>query len=417
MRRAQELDATDPLSRFRERFQIAADGLIYLDGNSLGRQPKAAAEVARRVAEKDWGNRLVRAWGDSWFEMPQRLGAKIARVIGAESDEVIVADSTTINLFKLVVAALKARPGRAEVLTDDLNFPSDLYAIQSGLDLAVGPGPGLRVAHARDRLTIEARQLEALLSPHTALFTTSLVSFKSAFMHDMKAITKLVHRVGAFALWDLSHAVGAVPVDLRDAEADLAVGCTYKYLNGGPGAPAFLYVRKEIQEELNCPIWGWFGHADPFAFDLHYSARQNVNKFLVGTPPILSLAAIEPGVDMVIEAGMEAIRAKSIRQTDFLIDLWEEHLQPLGVTLNSPRDHRIRGSHISFGHPNALQIDRALIEEMNVVPDFRAPDNIRYGACPLYTTFCELEEGVLRFRKVVEKRLFEGYSASAPIVT
>ena len=236
-------------------------------------------------------------------------------------------------------------------------------------------------------------------------------------MYDMERITALAQEKGSLVLWDLSHAVGAVPINLNKCNVDLAIGCTYKYLNGGPGSPAFLYVRKDLQQDLQSPIWGWFSQANPFAFDLIYKAVPNVRKFLVGTPPIVSLALIEPGVDMVIEAGIERLREKSVAQTEYLIELWEEHLKPFGISLKSPRDASQRGSHISFGHLDALRIDKALIEEMKVIPDFRSPDNIRFGVTPLYTTFQELEEAVQRFKRVMKDKIYEKYSAEAPVVT
>lgn len=415
MKSAKELDRADPLREFRSRFVVADPDLIYLDGNSLGRMPKAASERAKEVIDEQWGEGLVRSWAE-WFELPEKIGAKIAKLIGAQPDEVIVADSTTVNLFKLVMAAMWARKGRTEVVTDDLNFPSDFYAIMGALEV-LGPEYRLRTAHTQDQITVPNADIAKLLNEKTALLTTSHVSFKSAFMHDMKSVTAAAHDVGALVLWDLSHAVGAVPVDLNGCKADLAIGCTYKYLNGGPGSPAFLYVRRDLQQELQSPIWGWFSQTNPFAFDLIYSAVPKVRKFLVGTPPVVSLALIEPGVDMVIEAGMDRLREKSVAQTEFLIELWEEHLRPLGVTLKSPRDSAARGSHVSFGHPKALQIDQALIEEMKVVPDFRTPDNIRFGCTPLYTTFEELEEAVLRFKRVVESGIYEKYANRVPAVT
>jgi kynureninase len=408
---AAQLDAQDELAHFRDRFVITDPDLVYVDGNSLGRMPKAAQALVKAEAE-NWGNDLVRGWS-KWFGLPERIGGKIAQIIGADADEVIVSDSTTVNLFKLVSGALMLDPDRRNVVTEDLNFPSDLYAISS----ALGTDGSMNVIVSPDKITIEPSDIDEALDEQTALLSLSHTSFKSGAVHDMNAVTKLAHAKGVPVLWDLCHSVGAVPVDLKAANADLAVGCTYKYLNGGPGAPAFLYVRRELQDHLDSPIWGWFGQRNAFAFDLEYEPREGINKFLVGTPPILSLACIEPGVDMILEAGMDRIRAKSVRQTEFLIQLWEERLKPLGVTLNSPRDSKRRGSHVSFGHPEALRIDKALIERMNVVPDFRAPDNIRYGASPLYTSFAELEEGVSRLERVVREKMYEEFDDRAPAVT
>jgi kynureninase len=257
----------------------------------------------------------------------------------------------------------------------------------------------------------------AALDAETALVALTHTSFKSGYIYDMPAITAAAHRAGAVMLWDLSHSVGSVPVDLNAAGADLAVGCTYKYLNGGPGSPAFLYVRRDLQERLLNPIWGWFGQRGQFDFKLDYEPGPGLQRFLVGTPPMLSLAAIEPAVDLMLEAGLDRLRAKSIQQTEYLIGLWEARLKPLGVSLNSPRDPARRGSHVSLGHPEGLRIDRALIEEMNVVPDFRYPDNIRLGVAPLYTRFVDIYEGLTRLERVIVEKRYEKYPVERPEVT
>jgi len=365
---------------------------------------------------RQWGSRLIRAWNESWFRLPEQVGAKIARLIGAPADEVIVADSTSVNLFKLVVAALRTGTGRTKLVTDDLNFPSDLYVFQSALSL-LGPEYGLDVVRSPDGMTVPIQLLEEAIDARTALVALSHTAFKSGFIHDMKAVTGLAHQRGALMLWDLSHSVGAMPLALGDAAADLAVGCTYKYLCGGPGAPAFFYVRRNLIETLQRPIAGWFGQENQFAFELDYRPAAGMRKFLTGTPPIASLALIEPGVDLVIEAGVERIRAKSVAQTEYLIGLWEALLAPKGFTLNSPREARLRGSHVSFGHCEGWRINRALIDRMEVIPDFRRPDNIRIGVCPLSTTFAELHAAVVALHKVVKERLYEKYSTEASGVT
>jgi kynureninase len=413
---AQELDAADPLARFREEFVVEDPGLIYLDGNSLGRLPRRSVARVRSVVEREWGERLIRGWGDGWFTASERVGTKIARLVGAEPDEVTVADSTSVNLFKLTMAALAARPGRRRVVTDELNFPSDLYVLRGAIALA-GRGHELRIVRSDDGLTIPIEALAAAVDGDTALVALSHTAFKSAFVHDLSAVTALTHRAGALVLWDLSHSVGAMPLALGRAGADLAVGCTYKYLNGGPGAPAFLYVRRDLQETLRNPIWGWFGRRDQFDLALDYEPGPGLRRFLVGTPPILSLEAVEPGVDLVLEAGLEAVRAKSVAQTEYLIALWDAVLAPQGFTLNSPREAGRRGSHVSLGHPEGLRIDRALIEEMQVLPDFRYPDNIRLGVAPLYTSYADLHEAVTRLRRVVAERRYERYPTARPAVT
>lgn len=413
---ARELDARDPLAHFRDEFVCDDSNLIYLDGNSLGRLPRRTAERMRAVVDQEWGRRLIRGWGEGWFAAPQRIGGKIARLIGAQADEVLVADSTSVNLFKLVLAALEARPGRVKIVTDDLNFPSDLYVLEGAVKLA-GPRYRLAVVRSADGLTVDPDQLASAIDSDTALVCLTHTAFKSGYVYDMPVITGLAQRAGALMLWDLCHSVGALPLTLNASNADLAVGCTYKYLNGGPGSPAFLYVRRDLQPLLHNPIWGWFGQKDQFDLSLHYQPAPGLTRFLSGTPTMLSLAAVEPGVDLVLEAGLDRLREKSVQQTEYLIGLWEALLEPLRVTLNSPRQVARRGSHISLGHPDGLRVDRALIEDMHVIPDFRYPDNIRLGIAPIYTSFADIHEAMARFRLVLVDRLYEKYSTARPEVT
>jgi len=413
---ARELDRQDDLARFRDEFVIDDPDLIYLDGNSLGRLPKRTAARMREVIEKEWGERLIRGWGEGWFTAPQRIGAKIAQLIGAQADEVIVTDSTSVNLFKLYIAALQARPGRPKVVTDDLDFPSDVYVLQGAVKLA-GPVYRLEMVRSADGLTVSHDALQATFDKDTALVTLTHTAFKSGYVYDMGAVTGMAHRAGALVLWDLCHSVGAMPLDLNAANVDMAVGCTYKYLNGGPGAPAFLYIRRDLQEQLLNPIWGWFGQRGQFDMKLDYEPAPGLQRFLAGTPTMLSLAAVEPAVDLLLEAGVERLRAKSVQQTEYLIALWEALLAPLGVTLNSPRDPARRGAHVSLGHPEGLRIDLALIHDMRVIPDFRYPDNIRLGLAPLYTSFTEIHEGIMRIRRVIVERLYEKYPTERPEVT
>jgi kynureninase len=405
----------DSLAGFRERFWIP-DDTIYLDGNSLGRMPVAARDLAERVLCDQWGARMVRGWGESWIDLPQRLGNKIARVIGAKPGEVIMADSTSVNFFKLATAALQARPSRTKIVTEATNFPSDLYLLQ-GCSQLLGGGYEIVNVDAPDGIHLPPDLIEAELDSNTALLALSHTAFKSGYVHDMKRLTQAAHDVGALVLWDLSHSAGAMPLELEAAGVDLSVGCCYKYLNGGPGAPAFLYVREALQEELKSPIWGWFGQKGAFDFGLAYQPADGIDRFMAGTPPIVSMALVEPGLDLLLEAGLDRIRTKSVEQTELLISLWSEHLEPLGVTLNSPFDSSVRGSHVSLGHPEALRIDRALIEQKDVIPDFRRPDNIRFGVAPLYNSFEELAEAVVRMRDVIESESYRRYPVEAPKVT
>ena len=412
---AAELDARDPLAHFRARFVITEPDLVYMDGNSLGRLPKEAVSYAEEIISQQWGTRLIRSWNEGWFTAPARVGAKIAQLIGAQSDEVIVADSTSVNLFKLVVAALRFQRGRSRILTDDLNFPSDLYILQGATDL-LNAQHQLEILPSPDGIHGPTAELLARLDDQVALVVLSHTVFKSGYMYDMPAITAAAHAAGALILWDLSHSVGSVPVDLNAAQADLAVGCTYKYLNGGPGAPAFLYIRRDWQERLRNPISGWMGQKDLFNFELTYQPTTGLSSFLTGTAPILSLSLIESGVDLILEAGLDNLRAKSQRQSEYLIDLWRAVLEPLGFSMNSPLAIQQRGSHISLGHVEGLRIDLALLEG-KVIPDFRAPNNIRLGIAPLYTSFRDIHTTVMRLRQIVAEKLYEKYSSEAPIVT
>jgi kynureninase len=371
--------------------------------------------VARRLVEEEWGARLIRGWNDGWLELAGRVGEKIGRLLGAAPGQVTVADSTSVNLFKLATAALRSRPGPYRIVTDDLNFPSDLYVLRSALE-AVGGGE-LEIVRSPDGITMPSELLEEAVRPGTTLVSLSHAAFKSAFVYDMAAVTELAHRVGALVLWDLSHSAGAVPVDLDGSGADLAVGCGYKYLNGGPGAPAFLYVRSALQRELRNPIAGWLGRDDPFGFALDYEPACGVRRFVSGTPPVLSLAMIEPGVDLLLEAGMERVREKSLAQTEYLVHLWEERLAPLGYRLASPREPARRGSHVSLAHPEGWRINRALIERLRVIPDFRAPDVIRLGVCPLYTTYRELYRAAEALRAALTDRLYEQFPPERSAVT
>ncbi|MEO8586759.1 MAG: kynureninase [Acidobacteriota bacterium] len=413
---ARSLDRADPLARFRDAFVFADEDLLYFDGNSLGRLPKRTAALVARAVEAEWGARLIRGWNDGWVDAPRRVGDKLARLLGAGPGEVTVSDGTSVNLFKLAVAALRAQNGRHTIVTDALNFPSDLYVLEGAAAL-LGEGRVVVVVPSRDGITIDDADLYASITEDTALVSLSHVAYKSGFLHDMRAVTARAHAKGALVLWDVSHSLGAVPIDLEGSRADLAVGCTYKYLNGGPGAPAFLYVRRALQETLRNPIPGWFSRHEPFSFGGGYEPARNVSRFLVGTPPILSLVAAEAGVDLALEAGIEAAREKTIALGEFLVRLWETLLEAQGVTLRSPRPAARRGAHVSFGHPEALAVDRALIGEMNVIPDFRPPDVVRFGLSPLTTRFIDLVEGVARFRRVLDEERWRRYAGEGPAVT
>lgn len=416
---AEQLDSNDPLKSFRRKFLIDRK-IIYLDGNSLGRLPASTPGRLSTVIEEEWGEKLIRSWNEGWYDQSARLGKKIAQVIGAHPDEVIVCDSTSVNLYKLAYAALKLNEDRTEIVSDDMNFPSDLYVLQ-GLIKQFGDRHILRLVKSHDSVTVEMKALLRMLGKKTALVSLSHVAFKSSYMYDMKAVTELAHMEGALVLWDLSHSVGAVPIYLRNANVDFAVGCTYKYLNGGPGAPAFLFVRKDLQEKLESPIWGWFGQEEPFRFGLSYRPASGIKKFLAGSPPILSQSALEPSLELIIDAGIPEIRKKSISQSEYLIKLARQWLIPIGFRMGSPLESHRRGSHVTLKHAEAFRISRALMDsecgDYAVVPDFREPNNIRLGITPLYTSYREIFLALNQLRDIVEKGWFNRYSREKMSVT
>lgn len=376
---ARALDNDDPLARFRDAF-VLPEGLIYLDGNSLGALPKATITAQRDAVERQWGTDLITSWNaNDWIGAPERVGAKIAQLIGAKANEVIVTDSVSVNLFKLIVAASRYQGDRAQILTEPGNFPTDLYT--------AGGAAGILQEQAVH--TEQAGDIADALGADTALLMLTHVHYKTGARHEMEVLTEAAHKAGALTLWDLSHSVGAIPVDLGGADADLAVGCGYKYLNGGPGAPAFLYVREDLQEQLVSPLSGWMGHAAPFEFRDDYAPAPGIRRFLCGTPPILSLLALETAADLFLETDIEALAAKSAALFELFAERIDERCDGHGLTLITPSEPEHRGSHISYTHPDGWPIMQALIER-GVIGDFRAPDILRFGLTPLYTGYADI---------------------------
>lgn len=405
-----EFDRLDPLASFRDRFVITEPDLAYLDGNSLGRMPLLAAANLRNAIDRQWGDRLIRSWGEGWYDLPQRVGGKIGDLLGAQPGEVICCDSTSVNFYKLVHSVLSNRSaGRNKIVTDNLNFPSDIYLLQ-GLAKQFS-GVEVVVVQSLDDIHIWPEQIQAVLDEQTALLTLSHCCYRSGFRHNMLTITENAHSFGIPVLWDLSHSAGAVEIDLAECNVDYAVGCTYKYLNGGPGSPAYLYVRQDLQAEANNPIWGWFGQNRPFEFSLGYEPAMGIDRMLTGTPPVLSMVAVEAGVDLLLEAGMDRVAEKSRSMFTFLFDQWKANLGDLGVGFGSPVLDGLHGSHALLTHPNAYAIDQALIQNHQVIPDFRAQDGIRFGFAPLYTSFSDIDKAVWAMRSVLESgewRKYEG---------
>jgi kynureninase len=396
------LDAADPLASFRDRFVIPDPDVVYFDGNSLGRPPLAALERLARVAAQEWAGELIRGW-DHWLAAPRRVGDQLGtELLGARPDEVAICDSTTVDFYRLASAALDARPGRRVIVTDRANFPTDRYVLEG-------------LARDRDREIAwldpdpvggpTADEVEAALAAHdgdVALVTLTHVNYRSAAIADLATITRLGHDAGALVLWDLSHSAGSVPVGLAANGVDLAVGCTYKYLNGGPGAPAYLYIRSDLQATLRNPIQGWFGQADQFEMSQGFRPAAGIAGWLTGTPGILGLAAAEEGIRVSAEAGIDAIRAKGIALTEYAIALHDAWLEPLGFTLGSPREAARRGAHVAVRRHDARALTRALIAA-GVLPDFRAPDSIRLGLSPLTTRFVDVARGMEILRDLARR--------------
>jgi kynureninase len=392
---ALQMDAADQLRDFRQRFVGHDESPLYMDGNSFGRQP---ASTARFVSEAldSWRVDLIIAWR-KWIHLPRRLGDTIAgSIVEAKPGEIIVGDSTSVNLYKAAAAALGAQPQRRTLVTSDDNFPTDMYVLQS---LASEFSLKLIVLRADPVNGLDHSVLASSLNSDTALVCLSHIAYGSGALLDMMQVTRTVHTAGALVLWDVSHSAGSVPVPLESSGADLAVGCTYKYLNGGPGAPSFVYVRHSQQVRLRQPLWGWFGHRDQFAMAADFEPAEGIESFLVGIPAILSTVAIEPGLALIAEAGIRRLEAKGQQMTELVIALSDEWLVPYGFKLASPRDPQRRGSHITLQHPEARNIVRALIAQ-GVTPDYRPPDMIRLGPAPLYTRFVDVWDAMERLRQV-----------------
>ena len=391
------LDRADPLRGFRDRFALP-DGVIYLDGNSLGAMPSATPKRVLEVVEAEWGRDLIRSWNlHGWIDIQKRIGAKIGRLIGALEGETIVADSTSINLFKTLAAALELRPERRVIVSERSNFPTDLY-------MAEGLIRHLRLGHTL-RL-VEADEIDAAIDDDVAVVMLTHVNYRTGRMHDMRRITQLAHARGAIALWDLAHSAGAVPVNLTEADADFAVGCGYKYLNGGPGAPAFLYVARRHQSSITPVLSGWLGHAAPFAFEPSYRPGEGIERLLVGAPPILSLTALEVGVDLMLEASIDALRTKSVQQTSIFDALVEQQIGHDTLNLASPSAPEMRGSQLCYSYAHAWPVMRALIDR-GVIGDFRAPDILRFGFTPLYVGFAELWDAVALLKNILAESTWD----------
>jgi kynureninase len=389
-------DRQDPLAAFRDEF-LLPEGVIYLDGNSLGALPRQTLPRMTQVIGEEWGSGLIRSWNAAhWIDAPARIGDKIGRLIGAKPGEVIVADSTSVNLFKLLAEALRVQPGRHFIVTEASNFPTDLYVAQGLIEFLDG-NHALRV--------VERNEIERSLDGSVAVLMLTHVDYASGKIHDMRRLSATAQKVGALVLWDLSHSAGAVPIDLNAAQVDLAVGCGYKYLNGGPGAPAYLFVAGGLQEATHSPIAGWMGHAAPFAFEQAYRPAAGITRQLAGSPPILSMLALEVAIDLWLRVDQQEARRKSMALGDLFIKLVDETCRDLGVEVISPRDAKQRGSQVSLRHKEGYRVMRALIDR-GVIGDFRTPDLMRFGFAALYTRYVDVFDAVLSLREVLTSRIW-----------
>jgi kynureninase len=400
--RAAALDAADPLAGYRDRFLIpeGSDVVAYFDGNSLGRPLRSTADRLDRFVQDEWSGRLIRGWTDGWLGWPEQVGDQLARVaLGAGSGQVVVADSTTVLLYKLARAAVDARPGRRVVVLDTDNFPTDRYVLEA---IAAERDLTLRWIRTDPQAGAHAEQVAEAVGPDTALVVLSHVAYRSGWIADAAAITAVAHDAGALILWDLSHSVGSVPLELDAWNVDLAVGCSYKYLNGGPGAPAFGYLREVHQGTLQQPIWGWMGRQDTFEMAHGYEAAAGMRGVLSGTPPILAMVPLIAGLELIEAVGISAVRAKSLQLTGFALELADAWLAPLGALVVSPRDEDRRGGHITLQRNGFREVLDELWK-LGVIPDYRRPDGIRIGLAPLSTSFAEVHAGMKIFREVLAR--------------
>ncbi|NVZ81009.1 kynureninase [Pseudomonas yamanorum] len=396
------LDAQDPLAPLRNQFALPA-GVIYLDGNSLGARPVAALARAQAVIAEEWGNGLIRSWNSAgWADLSQRLGNRLAPLIGARDGEVVITDTTSINLFKVLSAALTVQreraPSRKVIVSEASNFPTDLY-IAEGLTELLQQGYSLRLVNSPD-------ELPQAIDQDTAVVMLTHVNYKTGYMYDMQAQTALSHECGALAIWDLAHSAGAVPIDLHQAGADYAIGCTYKYLNGGPGSQAFVWVNPALVDAVTQPLSGWFGHTRQFAMESRYAPSQGIARYLCGTQPITSLAMVECGLDIFAQTDMASLRTKSLALTDLFIALVESRCAAHELTLITPREHARRGSHVSFEHPEGYAVIQALIAR-GVIGDYREPRIMRFGFTPLYTSFTEVWDAVEILGEILDQKTWD----------
>ena len=412
---SQKLDQNDILKDFKKEF-VNNDNEIYLDGNSLGKLPVISKTKLENVIKNEWGSNLIASWNDYWLEMVDRISSKLARLFNASDNEIIIGESTSVYLFQILTSLLKSNKYQHHFISDNLNFPSDLYVI-SGICNS-NPDSNLTIINYKSDIEAEVNLLKKTIKDNPGIICLSLVSYKSSWLYPIRELNEWAIKNKSIIVWDLSHAAGVVNIDFKKTKTLIALGCTYKFLNGGPGSPGYLYVNNLLIKSIRNPINGWFGHSNPFSFSKHFDQDTGIKKFSNGTPSILSIVPIETGIDIILKAGIESIESKSKSQTEYLKNLIIKFLIPLGFNLESPRDSSNRGSHISISHSESWRICKSLQEgPLKIIPDYRPPKYIRLGISPLYTSFQDLSQTVFKLIEIVENKQYLKYSNNKPRVT
>lgn len=418
LKQIQEWDNAEKWNEFYALFTHNKNE-VYLDGNSLGKLPLQTNEALKEVIQKQWGENLIRSWNEHWLSLPKRVSGKLATLLGVHSEEVKLGESTSVNLYQIAFALLESGKYQTQLITDSLNFPSDIYILE-GLSKAFDITAPFIVEYTNE-IHADTEFLKEKIKENPGIICLSAVGYKSAWFYPMQELNAFALEHQSIIIWDLSHAVGVMNLDLRRSQTRIAIGCTYKFLNGGPGAPAFLYVEKEVQKALKNPIQGWFGHQNPFDFSLPYRAADGIQRFEAGTPPVLSMVGIEIGVDLALSAGIKNIRKRSQHLTSYFIEKAEKELSPLGYELQSPLSQERRGSHVTLSHPESWRICKALLDGkqsgIKIIPDFRPPNFIRFGVAPLYTRFIDLYTTAERLKEIVKTKEYEVYDHHKPRVT
>ncbi len=415
---AQKLDRNDILSEFKNLFENNPNE-IYLDGNSLGKLPKKTQEIYTKTIENQWGKRLIRSWNEEWLKLPLRLAKKYGFLLKVKKEEIIIGESTSIRLYQILDSLINSRIFPPKLGSDNLNFPSDLYILEGLADrLSLGK---VKLINYSQEIFADLKLLKKTIKTHPGIYCLSLVSYKSAFLYPMKELNLWAKKNNSIIVWDLSHAVGVIEIDLKQSQCRIALGCTYKYMNGGPGSPAFMFIEKKLQRNLYNPIQGWFGHKSPFTFDIAYKPDSGINRFAIGTIPILSMQAMESGIDITLTAGIKNLRKKSVDLSRFFLSGIEKRLIPLGIKVESPLKSSDRGSHLTISHDHSWQICQALIQGKSgsqvIIPDFRPPKFIRFGIAPLYTSHEDLYNVIIRLENIILSKSYRKYDNKKTNVT